>query len=396
MSQPCDNHLARHWQLNPDIAFLNHGSFGATPTVVLQAQREFQSQLEADPIEFLGPERELEPKLDFVRNRIARLVGAESSDMAFVRTATDGVNAVLRSFPLDPGDEIVATTHGYNACNNAATYAAERANATVRFANVPFPLTSSDEVVDAIIRALTDRTRLLLVDHVTSPTGLVLPLKRIIESVKTHNDQIRILVDGAHAPGMVPVDLSTLGADYYTANHHKWLCGPKVSGFLWVDPMHQDEVRPNVIGHAANRPRPGRSRFLAEFDWTGTFDPTPILAMDVALEFLESVMPGGLDELMNSNRQLAFRARELLCKALNIAAPSPDEMIGALVAVPLPITQREIADDFRRSLFKEHRIEVPLFAGIGSTTCLLRTSSQAYNGVDQYEKLANVIRTTLV
>ncbi|EMI17742.1 aminotransferase class V, partial [Rhodopirellula maiorica SM1] len=296
--------IKRHWQLDPQLDFLNHGSFGAVPTVVLQAQQAFRDELESDPIRFLAPERELEAKLDHVRRVLADIVGADDRDVAFVLNATDGVNAVLRSFPFVSGDEIVVTNHGYNACINAAKFAAERAGAVVRVAEVPFPIRDPSQVVDAIEQSLNDRTRLIMIDHITSPTGLVFPVQMVAELAKRRG--VRVLVDGAHGPGMVPLDLRNLGVDYYTANHHKWLCAPKVSGFLWVHPQWQSEVRPTIISHAANRPRPNRSRFLAEFDWKGTFDPTPLLALPKAIEFLSSFYPDGLDEWMQVNRNLAI------------------------------------------------------------------------------------------
>ena len=311
----------QHWTLNPDIDFLNHGSFGATPRVVLEAQRQLADELERDPIKFLAPERQLESKLDNVRARIAELVGAAPDSLVFVRNATDGVNAVMRSFPLRVNDEVLMTDHGYNACNNTVRFAADCKGARTRIVNVPFPIRNEDEVIECVERALTSRTRLLVIDHVTSPTALVFPVRRIIEAVKRRG--VRVLVDGAHAPAMVPIDLSELGADYYTANHHKWLCAPKASGFLYVSPQYQDEVRPTVISHGANRVRPGRSRFQAEFDWVGTYDPTPLLAVPASLSFLESLYPGGLQEHMERNRKLALTARSVLVAALDIDPPRP-------------------------------------------------------------------------
>lgn len=380
-----------HWLLDPAVDFLNHGSFGAAPRVVLQAQRALQDQLEQAPLRFLSPERDLEPKLDAVRAVIAELVGADAADIGFVRNATDGVNAVLRSFPLAAGDEIVITDHGYNACNNAARFAAERASAVVRVAKIPFPIGSADEVLEAIETEYTPRTRLLLVDHVTSPTALVLPIQRIVRAA--HQRGVRVLVDGAHAPGMVPVDVQQIDADYYTGNHHKWLCGPKSSGFLYVRRGLQSEVRPTVISHAANRPRPGRSRFLAEFDWMGTFDPTPLLATPTAIRFLQSLYPGGLDEYMETNRRLADEARQILLDALRIAPPAPAEMIGSMVAVPLPAAadaEARDVDPLQTRLFDQDRIEVPIFRGPGGTRCL-RISAQVYNDCGQYQRLGEAL-----
>jgi isopenicillin-N epimerase len=388
--------LRSHWQLNPEVDFLNHGSFGATPTIVLEAQRQYRDALERDPIEFLAPERQLEAKLDLVRSVIAGLVGADAANVAFVRNTTDAVNAVLRSLPLKQGDEIVITNHGYNACNNAARFAAERAGAVTRTAEVPFPIEHPDQVVDAVAAELSTRTRILLIDHVTSPTGLVFPIERLVRLAHEHGT--RVLVDGAHAPGMVSLNLRELNADYYTANHHKWLCAPKVSGFLHVRRELQTEVRSTVISHAANRPRPNRSRFLAEFDWNGTYDPTPLLCVPPSIEFLRSLYPGGLDELMSSNRRLALEAKQLLCDALGIENPSPDEMIGSLVAVPLPPAGTDYEgglDPLQVKLFQQDRIEVPIFGGLAENPRQLRISLQAYNEIEQVERLARALRREL-
>ncbi len=394
---PTMNPFRDHWALDPQLSFLNHGSFGATPTVVLENQREYQQRLEADPIEFLAPERSLEPKLDHVRECLARLVHADPADLAWVRNATDGVNAVVRSIPLSRDDEIVVTNHGYNACTNAVHYAARSSGAKVVVAKVPFPISGPDEVIAAIQRVISSRTRLVLVDHVTSPSGLVFPLREIIDVA--HASGARVLVDGAHGPGMLPLDLSQLGADYYTANHHKWLCAPKVSGFLWVRREWQREVRPTVISHAANRDRSDRSRFLCEFDWPGTFDPSPLLALPRAIEFLQSLHEGGIDELMRRNRRHAIQCRDLLCDALGIYAPAPDSMLGSLVAVPLPprgsAAGTSEQDPLQRELRETHGFELPVFTSSDLDVRVLRIAFQAYNDVAQVERLAGVLRDEL-
>jgi isopenicillin-N epimerase len=384
------------WRLNPEVDFLNHGSFGATPIAVLETQRRFQDALERDPVQFLAPERDLEAQLDGVRDALSRLAGVPARDLAFVRNATDGVNAVLRSMPLVEGDEIIITDHGYNACNNAARYAAGRSGAITRVAKVPFPISSPDQVLQAIEAEMTDRTRLVLVDHVTSPTGLVFPVEEIVRAA--HGRGVRVMVDGAHAPGMLPLDLCRIDADYYTANHHKWLCAPKTSGFLYVHPRWQDEVRPTIISHAANRPRPGRSRFLAEFDWNGTFDPTPLLTVPAAIEFLDALCDGGLEALMQTNRRRAIDARAILCRALDIDSHSPQSMLGSLAAVPLPIPHRRTDFDgqaLQRKLYEHQRIEVPVFPWPHEGTWVLRVSMQAYNELDQVHRLGDVLRREL-
>lgn len=353
--------------------------------VVLATQREFQDALERDPIEFLAPERGFLPRLDSVRAVVANQVGANASDIAWVRNATDGVNAVVNSVPLGSQDNIVITNHGYNASNNAVRHAADRAGAGVKVATIPFPISRPSEVLDAIDRAIDSCTRLLVVDHITSPTGLLFPIRQIVERARDRG--ARVLVDGAHAPGMVPIDLKIINADYYTGNHHKWWCAPKASGFLWVRRQWHSEVRPNVISHAANRPIDGRSQFVSEFDWTGTFDPSALLSVPAAIEFLASLMPGGIPGLMQANRQLAIRSRDHLCQSLGIEPPAPDEMLGSLVALPISPTDRPL----QKILREEHGFELPIYPGIEPGSDVMRISLQAYNDFEQIERLAKAL-----
>ncbi|MGH6691474.1 MAG: aminotransferase class V-fold PLP-dependent enzyme, partial [Gammaproteobacteria bacterium] len=240
--------LTKLWPLDPDVGFLNHGSFGACPTEVLRYQQVLRNELEAGPVRFLS--RELDDRLDAARAALAAFVGADPDDLGFVVNATTGINAVLRSLSFKPGDELLTTDHAYNACRNTLNFVAAREGVQVVVATVPFPLASPDEVVEAVLAQVTRRTRLAMLDHVTSPTGLVLPLERLIAELSARG--IEVLVDGAHAPGMLPLDLGTLGATYYSGNCHKWICAPKGSAFLWVRRDCQAYVHPATISHGAN------------------------------------------------------------------------------------------------------------------------------------------------
>ncbi|MGZ4779741.1 MAG: aminotransferase class V-fold PLP-dependent enzyme, partial [Thermoanaerobaculia bacterium] len=222
--------VKEHWLLDPAITFLNHGSFGATPRAVLEKQTEYRLRMEREPVRFLV--RELEPLLDAARRKVAAFAGAEAESLVFVPNATAGVNAVLRSLDLDQNDELLVTNQEYNASRNALDYVAQLAGAKVVAVDIPFPIASPDDVVDRIVSGVTDRTRLLLIDHITSQTALVLPIERIVAEMNRRG--IDTLVDGAHAPGMVPLDVKTIGASYYTGNLHKWVCGPKGAAFLSV------------------------------------------------------------------------------------------------------------------------------------------------------------------
>lgn len=385
-----------HWTLDPAITFLNHGSFGATPRVVLEKQSEFRAQMEREPVRFFV--RELEPLLDEAREVLAQFLGADFGGLAFVPNATAGVNAVLRSLDLDKHDELLVTTQEYNACRNALEYVAAVNGAKVVVADIPFPIDSPDVAVERILEKVSDRTRLLLIDHVTSQTALILPMERIVREM--HSRGIDTLIDGAHAPGFLPLDLRAIGAAYYTGNLHKWVCAPKGAAFLHVRENRRASIRPAAISHGANSPRTDRSRFLIEFDWTGTFDPTAWLSVPEALRFMGSLLEGGWPELMQRNRELALRARDLLCATLEIEAPAPDAMLGAMAAVPLPDGALTTApalygDPLQDRLLFERNIEVPFVPWPHPPKRLLRVSAQLYNRFDEYERLAASLRELL-
>lgn len=369
--------MRQHWTLDPAVTFLNHGSFGATPRVVLDKQNELRAQMEREPVRFFV--RELEPLLDDARTILAQFLGADPQGLAFVPNATAGVNAVLRSLDLDKHDELLVTTQEYNACRNALDYVATVDGAKVVVVDVPFPIDSPDLVVERILAQVTERTRLLLIDHVTSQTALILPVERLVREL--HARGIDTLIDGAHAPGMIPLDLRSLGAAYYTGNLHKWVCAPKGAAFLYVRENRRAGIRPIAISHGANSPRRDRSRFLLEFDWTGTFDPTAWLSVPESLRFMEGLVDGGWPEIMRRNRELALRARDLLTDE----KPAPDEMIGSMAAVLLSEHANESWQD--RLLF-EHGIEVPLMPW---PRPLLRVSAQLYNTIEEYQTLAALL-----
>jgi isopenicillin-N epimerase len=385
-----------HWLLDPAITYLNHGSFGATPKAVLAKQDALRAQMEREPVRFLV--RELEPLLDDARSMLAAFIGADPAAVAFVPNATAGVNAVLRSLDLDKHDELIVTSHEYNASRNALEYVAGLAGAKVIPIDVPFPIQSSDEVVERVMASVTDRTRLLLIDHVTSQTALIFPVERIVAELKQRG--IDTLVDGAHAAGMFPLNLDALGAAYYTGNLHKWVCAPKGAAFLYVRSNRRLGIRPVVISHGANATRTDRSRFHLEFDWPGTLDPTAWLSVPEALRFMGEAVAGGWPEVMRRNRDLALRARDLLCQRLGIDKPAPDDMIGSMAAMPLPDGSANIApslygDPLQDALLFEHGIEVPIVPWPRPGNRVLRVSAQLYNSIDDYEKLADALDALL-
>jgi isopenicillin-N epimerase len=384
--------MKQHWTLDPDITYLNHGSFGATPRTLLEKQSEYRAQMEREPVRFFV--RELEPLLDAAREDLGAFVGADASDLAFLPNATAGVNAVLRSLDLDKHDELLVTSHEYGASRNALEYVAGLEGAKVVVVDIPYPIASADEVTSRVLEKVTDRTRLLLIDHITSQTALVFPIAQVIAELSARG--IDTLVDGAHAPGMLPLDLRNLGAAYYTANLHKWVCAPKGAAFLYVRRNRHYAIRPVSISHGASADTETRSRFHLEFDWTGTSDPTPWLCVPDALRFLPSLVTGRWPEVMRRNHELVLRGRDLLCDALGIAPPAPDEMLGSMAAVPLPDGAGEkvamlYGDPLQDELLFKHRIEVPIVRWPAAPKRVLRISAQLYNTIEEYERLAKAI-----
>lgn len=385
------------WPLDPAFTFLNHGSFGSCPLAVLEEQDRLRRRLEAEPIRFFV--RELEDRLDAVREALAGFVNGRAEGIAFVPNATTGVNAVLRSLSFDAGDELLTTDHTYNACSNVIDEIAARDGARVVVVPIPFPLQSAGEVEQAFLAAVTDRTRFALLDHITSPTALVLPVERLVPALRARG--ITVMVDGAHAPGMVPVDLAALGADAYTANAHKWICAPKGAAFLHVSEELERIVRPVVISHGANATRTDRSRYLVEFDWVGTDDPTAVLSIPTALATMEAMHPDGWDGIRADNHALALAARDLVCEAFDVPLPAPDDMLGSMAAVPLPEGPLEVLDSalattaFQDALFERHRVEVPIVSWPKSPKRLVRLSAQRYNTIDDYQHLVEATRTEL-
>jgi isopenicillin-N epimerase len=386
----------RLWPLDPKLVFLNHGSFGSCPRPVLEFQQRLRERIERQPVQFFV--RELAGLLDEARTALAAFLGAEPNDLVFVPNATAGVNAVLRSLRWRRGDELLVTDHEYNACRNALDFVAQQSGAFVVVATVPFPLRDAEAMVEAVLDRLSRRTRLALLDHVTSQTGLIFPIDRLVKELAARG--VETFVDGAHAPGMLPVSLRDLGAAYYTGNCHKWLCAPKGAGFLHVRPDLQRLIRPLAISHGANSPRKDRSRFQIEFGWTGTWDPSAYLSVPEALRFMGTLLPGGWPALMLRNRQLTLAARKILCRALELDLPCPDELIGSLASFPLPDAPNAAPpksplylDPLQETLLRDYGLEVPVIPWPAPPKRLLRISAQLYNSVPQYEVLAAALRS---
>lgn len=448
VAKPAPSALASHWSLDPGIVYLNHGSFGATPRRVLEAQSLLRARMESEAVRFFV--EELQDKMDECRRAVASFVDCDWDELAMVTNATVGVATALENCRLGPNDEILVNDHEYPACLNNARRIAARVGAKVVTAKLPWPLPagcSADDAAALIARAILDgvtpRTKVALISHVTSPSGLILPIERILPSLRERG--IHTIVDGSHAPGMVAaLSLRNLGCDYYTANCHKWICSPKGSAFLYVRRELRETTRPLVLSNNAENPKAGRAQFLTEFDFLGTSDATSILAIPEAIRTMEQIgmsldsshdagypaaagereprskaaardeSPAshlatrypGFTRLMRTNRELTLRARRMFVEAIGIPAVAPESMIGTIASIFIPkagpkakpserAIQRRYADALQERMIDRWGIQVPIWWVPGTPQRLVRISAQAYNTFEQYEYLLQALQNEI-
>ncbi|HYD29708.1 MAG TPA: aminotransferase class V-fold PLP-dependent enzyme [Azospirillaceae bacterium] len=372
------------WRFAPDVTYLNHGAFGATPAEVLEAQSLWRDRIEAAPGGFIV--HELARELRAAADRIGRAFGVPGAQLAFTDNATTAVNAVLRSCPLAPGDEVLITRHTYGAVKKAARFIVGQSGAVVTEAAVPFPLADDAQAVAAVERVITSRTRLAILDHIVSETAHVLPIAQLVAGCRAKG--VPVLVDGAHAPGQVPLDIAAIGADWYTGNLHKWLFAPRGSAILWASPTAPFPIHPTVISWPLDQ------GFPAEFDWVGTRDFTPWLTAPTALAFFERLGPA---RVMAHNRDLALAAGRLLADAWKVAPVTGPERVGAMLLVPLPgriPATEEAKRALEGALWRRHRIHAAFMLLEGRLW--LRVSAQVYNTADDFARLAATVLSEAV
>lgn len=365
--------------LDPTAAFLNNGSFGACPTRILDAQDAIRREMERQPVAFFVdvlPER-----LRAAAQRLAGFLGARGEDVVFVENATAGMNAVLRSLRFAPGDAIATTDHVYGAVRQVLRHLEASAGVTVVEAALPWPVRDEQAILDAVNAALGPRTRLLVIDHIASRSALVLPVAKLVALAKAQG--IPVLIDGAHAPGQVALDVPALGADWVVGNCHKWLFAPKGAAFLWAHAGRQAELHPPVISHGYGE------GFLAEFDWVGTRDASAWLAVPAALDFLEAL---GATRVRERNHALVTAMAETLASAWRTEVGAGRDFFGAMAAVRMPPglpATWEAGRALRKRLWDVHRVEVPVMP-VGDALWA-RLSAQIFNVPDDYARLARAV-----
>jgi len=396
MQRPSRSPLAVHWGLDPDTVFLNHGSFGATPLAVREEQRRWQDRMEFEPVAFLDGEG-LEQTAR-TRQALAEMLLCDGNDLALVDNATTGVNTVLRSLEFNAGDELLVPDHAYQACRNALDFVAERWGAKVVTVHIPFPVSGPDEVVEAIMNAVTPRTVLAMIDTVTSPTGLRMPFETLVDRLERRG--VAVLLDAAHGIGMIPLNLDELGASYTTSNCHKWLCAPKGTAFLHVRRDKQNGIHPLTISHGMSFPLGETTRFRHEFDWTGTRDLSAHCSIPTTIEHVGGLVEGGWPAIMQRNHDLVIRGRNLLCEALSLELPCPDEMVACIATLVLPFDENEVInvheqDPLSRVLKETYGIQIPVWTWASPRGRYFRISAQLYNTEDEYRYLAWALQQAL-
>lgn len=385
---PFGSHLRDRWLLDPEVTYLNHGTVGAPPRAVIEHQRALVDEIERHPARFLLRElADIEAdgsrsRMREAAERVAPFVGAAAADFVFVDNITEGVNAVLRSFPFATDDEIVITNLGYGGVTRAATHAARVAGATLRTLELPRPGAAMHEFVDAVERGLSSSTRVIVVDHITASTALVLPLAEI--AAACHARGVLVLADGAHAPGNIAVDVPALGVDWYAANLHKWAWAPRSAGFLWTAPEHQADLHPTVISWGLDH------GMAAEFDLAGTRDPSAWLTAPFAIDLMHDY---DIEAIHRYNHDLVWWAGHALAEAWGTRFDTPVSMIGAMATVPLPPRLGSTVDDAARvsAALEAAGIEVPIYTV--PTGLETRVSAQIYCDRSDVERLAEAVRS---
>lgn len=370
------------WGLAPGYVTVNHGSYGATPRAVLAAQQAWRDRMEAQPTRFMA--LEYPAAIREAAAALAGFLGAAAEDLAFVTNATEGCNAVLRSIALAPGDEVLVLGHVYGAVRNTVRFICERQAAALVEAPIPFPRPDAAAIAASVAAAITPRTRLAVIDHITSASALLIPLPEILAAC--HARGVPVLVDGAHGPGHVDLDLAALGADWYVGNCHKWLNAAKGSGFIWARRDRQHDLHPAVISHGYGQ------GFVAEFDWTGTFDPSARLSVTAALDFHARL---GGPRLRARNAALAAEAATMLAARFGTETGHGNAPCGAMAMIRLPDGTPgtpEAALALRARLLAAG-CDVPVQSHGGAAW--LRISAQAYNARDDYAAMADIVLATL-
>lgn len=382
------NSLRSLFYLEPEITFLNHGSFGATPKPVLAEYQAWQRRLEAQPVRFLA--REYRENFRAARQILGEYLGAEPENLVFIPNATFGVNVVARSFDLGPGDEVLTSDHEYGACENVWQFLSQREGFQIIKQHIPLPPPPAEKVLELIWSGVSERTRLIYLSQITSPTAIRLPVEEICRRAREAG--IPVLVDGAHAPGQIQLNLSSLGADFYTGNCHKWLMAPKGSAFLHVRPEYQEFIQPLVVswGWGENCPYESDTRLQAVLEWWGTKDPAAYYSVPAAIRFQEAQ---GWDVIRERCRALLSAALEGIIKITGEPSLYTDQRNQPVQMGCALLPEGSNPSKLQAWLYEQYRIEIPVIQW--SDRWLIRPSVQGYNTQEDLDLLLEALTAYL-
>jgi isopenicillin-N epimerase len=374
--------IKEQFLLDPNITFLNHGSFGATPKLVFEEYQRWQRELERQPVEFL--DRRFAERMAASRAELAEYIGAQRDDLVYVTNATVGVNIVARSLDLGPSDEVLTTDHEYGACDRTWKFLAGKRGFDYVRQSIPAPIFKSDDFVEQLWQGVTARTKVIFISHITSPTAMTFPIAEVCRRAREQG--ILTVIDGAHVPGQLSINLEEVGADFYTGNLHKWLCAPKGAGFLYARPKKQDLLEPLVVSWGYESEKPGQSQFVDHHEWWGTRDIAAFLSVPAAIKFQKE---HDWDKVRAICHNLAVNAEARICKLTELPSIySNDSWFAQMVAAKLPVETDILA--LKDYLYNEHRIEVPLIAWNGHK--LIRISIQGYNMLKDVDALITALK----
>jgi isopenicillin-N epimerase len=378
--------LRKHFLLDPSVVFLNHGSFGATPKPVFRECQRWQRELEKQPVEFLG--RRITSLLAESRKTLASYLGTYTNNLVYTQNATISINIVAHSLDLGPGDEVLSTDHEYGAMDRTWRFLSRERG--FRYVNQPveMPISTEEKLVDDFWRGVNFHTRVVFLSHITSPTAIIFPVAEIIRRAREAG--ILTIIDGAHVPGQLSLNLDSLGADFYCGNLHKWLCAPKGAGFLYARPEVQHLLKPLVVSWGYESETPGDSIFVDRNEWWGTRDMSAFLAVPAAIEFQEL---HDWEKVRDACHELARDAQRRICELTGLAPlhPQADDWFRQMTTAPLPADVDTAA--LKTRLYDEYRIEVPILEWSGRK--LIRVSVQGYNTAGDVERLIVALRLLL-
>lgn len=390
-SLPNPSPLASYWNLSLDIVFLNHGSFGANPKYITDKQKEYIDMLEAEPVDFSV--RKMYSYYQESKKSLSEFVGTNADNIYFVTNTTIGINHVLYNQDGQKG-EWLTTNHAYGACLHAFQKIASLKSAEVIKVNIPFPLQSENDILSAIESGITPKTKLAMIDYITSSSAIIFPIQKIIQFLRSKN--IISIVDAAHAPGMVDLNIDELEPDFLVGNCHKWICSPKGSAFVYVHPKHQANYKPVYYSFYNDFDEEKNAHWSNQFIWEGTRDYSPYLCVKDAIAYLPTLVENGWQEIQSHNRDLAIQASKYIAEKLEVALPVPESMLGSIVNIPLwddivPNTTFNYYTKVKLELYNNYRIEVPCVLFPKAPTQYIRISAQLYNTMEQYEYLADCL-----